>query len=441
MDIEAEIRNRSSNPEQLEGLYRSLAEQNQVKEFQAALLTCYRETPENQLFGAWYYRLQGTEQVSSREGRTVNWILAVPLGILTGLIYWALSDFQKLVLLDEIPYLLLWWSPIATMGALVFLAVTSKSNHRRSVAVFLGLLVMTIYVTLMPPMLEAGWKQEQLLVLGAIHLPLLSWVALGISEIGLKSSIEDRFAFLKKSIEVMVVAGLYLIAGVAFGAITIGMFAALNITFPEIWLRLIGAGGFGLLPVMAVATIYDPNKSPSEQDFEMGLSQFISTMMRLLLPLTLIVLAIYIVVIPFNFLEPYNNRELLIVYNLMLFAIMGLLLGATPFKKDDVSPRVQRWLRNAIISTVILVVLVSIYALSATVYRTFDGGLTFNRLTVIGWNVVNIYLLILLIYRYFKDGSINWVTSLQGIFALATAVYTVWAMALMVLLPLISLIL
>ncbi len=441
MDIEAEIRNRGSNPEQLEALYRSLAEQNLVKEFQAALVACYGETPENQLFGAWYYRFQGTEEVSSQDARVVNWILAVVLGILTGLIYWALSDFQQLVMLDKLPYLFLWWSPIATMGALIFLAVTSKRNYRRTVAVVLGLLAVAIYTSLIPPILEAGWKQDQLLVLVAIHLPLLSWVALGVSEVGLKSAIEDRFAFLKKSIEVMVVAGLYLIAGVAFGAITIGMFEALNITFPEIWLRLIGAGGFGLLPVMAVATIYDPNKSPAEQDFKMGLSQFIATMMRLLLPLTLIVLAIYIVVIPFNFLEPYNNRELLIVYNLMLFAIMGLLLGATPFTKDDISPKVQRWLRIAIISTAILVVLVSIYALSATVYRTFDGGLTFNRLAVIGWNMVNICLLILLIYKYFKDGSENWVTSLQAIFALATGVYMVWALMLVVLLPLLSLIL
>ena len=97
---------------------------------------------------------------------------------------------------------------------------------------------------------------------------------------------------------------------------------------------------------MAVASVYDPTKSPSEQDFDQGLSKFIATMMRLLLPLTLGVLTIYLLVIPFNFLAPYENRELLIVYNLMLFAIMGLLLGVTPIRGDDLSPRLQKWLRR-----------------------------------------------------------------------------------------------
>ena len=64
-------------------------------------------------------------------------------------------------------------------------------------------------------------------------------------------------------------------------------------------------------------------------------------MMRLLLPLTLGVLVIYIIVIPFYFFEPFNNRDVLIVYNLMLFAIMALLLGATPIRGADLSPQLQ----------------------------------------------------------------------------------------------------
>ena len=193
--------------------------------------------------------------------------------------------------------------------------------------------------------------------------------------LGFHSSAADCFAFLKKSVEVVIVAGLYLIFGVIFGGITVGMFAALSIELPEILMRLIVAGGFGLLPVMAIATVYDPKVPPSAQNFDQGLSQFIATMMRLLLPLTLGVLAIYLLVIPFNFFEPFNNRDVLIVYNLMLFGILGLLLGATPIRSDDLSANIQNWLRNGILTVAILTVLVSIYALSATVYRTIEGSL------------------------------------------------------------------
>jgi len=51
----------------------------------------------------------------------------------------------------------------------------------------------------------------------------------------------------------MITAGVYLIFGMAFGAITLGMFAALNITPSDSMTRLIAAGGFGLIPIMAVA--------------------------------------------------------------------------------------------------------------------------------------------------------------------------------------------
>jgi len=191
------------------------------------------------------------------------------------------------------------------------------------------------------------------------------------------------------------------------------------------------------LPTMAVASIYDPMRSPGEQDFTQGLSKFIATMMRLLLPLSLAVLVIYIFVIPFNFMEPFMQREVLIVYNLMLFAVMGLLLGATPLRSDDISERMGFWLRKAILAVAILAVLISIYAMSATVYRTLSWGITINRLTIIGWNLINIGILIVLIIKQFKDGSEKWVESLQRTFCLGSNAYVVWSIFIIIAIPLI----
>jgi hypothetical protein len=440
MDLDAEIRAAESNPHNLEQLYQAARLKGETDIFQSALLACYEADSDNLLYAAWFYRFQQIADDSVKQRHTVNWIVAIPLSILTGLIFWALSDVERLLIVDQIPHLLLWWSSIVTMSALIFLALTSRNNYGRALALGLGLLVVTAYAIVLAPALDPPWMIDQYIVLAAIHLPLLCWIALGISVLGFKSSTEDRFAFLKKSIEVMVVAGLYLIAGLIFGAITLGMFEALSISLPDIWLRLIAAGGFGLLPVLAVATVYDPGIPPSEQDFDQGLSQFVATMMRLLLPLTLGVLVIYIVVIPFFFLEPYENRDVLIVYNLMLFGIIGLLLGATPIRGDDLSPRLQMWLRIGIIVVVILAVLISIYALSATVFRTIEGGLTLNRLTIIGWNSINICILLWLIYKQFKDGREKWIESLQSVFSLAANAYMVWGLFLLVAAPLLFLI-
>jgi hypothetical protein len=436
MDLIPEIQASKNDPQKLELLYQSAQRENQADVFQSALLSCYQEDPDNLLYAAWFYRFQqiaGTEKINHR---AVNWILAVLLSILTGLIFWVLSDFENLIYLDHLPILALGWSAIATMSALIFMAVTARKNQVRALILGLGLLAAVAYVMLLAPLLDASVTINQYLDVAAIHIPLLCWIALGISVLGLKSSAADRLAFLIKSIEVMITAGLYLIAGMILGGITIGMFSALSITLPDIWLRLIAAGGFGLLPVLAVASVYDPTMAPSEQDFDQGLSKFIATMMRLLLPLTLGMLVIYIFVIPFNFLEPYKNRDVLIVYNLMLFAIMGLILGATPIRGDDLSPRLQKWLRMGIITVAILAEIVSLYALSATVYRTIGGGLTINRLTIIGWNSINICILFGLIYKQFKDGREQWIDSLKSIFSLATNAYLVWGLLLVILVPL-----
>jgi hypothetical protein len=416
MKLAAEIRNAKSNPQKLEHLYQIALKGGQTEDFQSALQACYEEDPDNLLYAAWFYRFQQTTETMVKSRRAVNWVLAVPLSILTGLIFWLLSDIESLIYLDHLPHLALWWSPIATMSALVFLAFTAKNNQVRAVGLGLGLLAAAAYVMLVAPGLDVPWRINHYLDLAAIHIPLLCWITLGISVLGLKSSQEDRFAFMIKSIEVMITAGLYLIAGMVFVGITVGMFEALNISLSEFWLRFFAAGGFGLIPVLAVASVYDPTASPSMQDFDQGLSKFIATMMRLLLPLTLSVLAIYIFVILFNFLEPFSNRDVLIVYNLMLFAIMGLLLGATPISGADLSPRIQKWLRMGIIIVAILAGMVSIYALSATVYRTIGGGLTINRLTIIGWNIINICILFWLIYKQFKVEREKWIISLHSVF-------------------------
>ncbi len=436
MELDEEVRAAGSDPGKLEELYQTATQQGQREVFRSALLTCYEAAPDNLLYGAWFYRLQQivVESPTSRLG--VNWIVAIPLSILTGLIFWVLSDVERLTVQGGMPQLFLWWSSIATMSALIFLALTARNNLVRALALGGGLLAVTAYALLVGPALDPPTMIEHYFLVAAIHIPLLCWIALGISVLGFKSSPDDRFAFLKKSIEVVIVAGLYLIAGVAFGGITIGMFAALGITLPDILLRLIIAGGFGLLPVMAIATVYDPGKRPAEQDFDQGLSKFIATMMRLLLPLTLGVLLIYVLVIPFYFTEPYENRDVLIVYNLMLFAILGLLLGATPIRGDDLPPRLQRWLRASIIAVAVLAVLISLYAFSATLYRTFDGGLTLNRVVILGWNLLNIGILVWLVYRQFKNGRDKWVESLQNVFSQATTPYMIWGLVLLVVIPL-----
>ena len=432
MELIPEIESAREDPERLEQLYKIAQKEGLTDQFQSVMYSYFEEQPENQLFAAWFYRLK---QLPTDKKTSINWKLAIPISLLTGLVFWMLSDVGDMVYLDHLPYLFLWWSPVAAMGALLFLSLTAMKNQVRAILLGLGLFAITAYALLVAPGLDVPWKINHYLDLATIHIPLLGWVALGISVLGFKSREEDRFAFLIKSIEVIITAGLYLIAGVVLGAITIAMFSALSVEIPEIWLRLIVAGGAGLIPVLAVASVYDPTVKPAEQDFSQGLSKFIATMMRLLLPLTLFVLVIYIIVIPFYFFEPFNNRDVLIVYNLMLFAIMALLLGATPISGTDISPQIQKWLRRGIITVAVLAALISLYALSATVFRTIEGGWTINRVTIIGWNIINILILIWLTIQQFRSRTEKWIGSLHSVFSFAAAVYMVWGLIVVLVIP------
>jgi hypothetical protein len=96
------------------------------------------------------------------------------------------------------------------------------------------------------------------------------------------------------------------------------------------------------------------------------------------------------------------------------------------------------------------VVLVSLYALAAVLYRTFNAQLlTMNRAVVIGWNAINIAILgTLLAGQLRRDRSTSdagasegagagtgWIVRAQGAFKLGTAAYLGWALLLTLALP------
>ena len=200
-------------------------------------------------------------------------------------------------------------------------------------------------------------------------------------------------------------------------------------------MRLFIAGGLGLITVVAVAVIYNPAVPPAEQSFDEGLSKLLALLMRFMLPLTLLVLLVYLIFILFNFRAPFDNRDVLIIYNAMLFAVVALLVGATPVSLADISPRTARWLRLGIMAVAALALLVSLYALVAILYRTSLDRLTPNRLTFIGWNVINIGLLFILLLFQLRVKEGRWLHGLYRAFSFGTVAYAVWTLVVILVIP------
>jgi hypothetical protein len=318
---------------------------------------------------------------------------------------------------------------------LSYLTVVGHKRWQLSAVIGISLVIAAAYVLLVYPRAGTIPFQEQYLNLMALHLPLLAWAGVGAFLVFRHRDATNRFSFLIKSLEAFIFGGLFLMAGVLFTGITIGLFAALNIDFPEEVIRLFVAGGVGLVAVVSVAVMYNPTVPPAEQAFNEGLSKLIALLMRLMLPLTLLVLLIYLAFIPFNFRAPFDNRDVLIVYNAMLFAVVALLVGATPVSLADVSPRLAHWLRLGIIAVATLALIVSLYALAAIFYRTTQDRLTPNRLTFIGWNVINIALLILLLYFQVRVKDGRWLSGLYRAYSIGTVAYAVWTVVVILALP------
>lgn len=438
------IRTHAADAEQLERLYQDALQAGADGAFREAIEAERAAAPDNLLYAAWFYRLRQTAG-RVKESFT-NWGWALPLALATGLVMWLLSDEKRFPIdignaqlgMPASPYfpmLMLLATPVAATAVMGYLAAAGRRRRGLATLIAAVLLAAAAYVILFYPRMGTRPYQEQYLTLMAIHLPALAWAGVGVFLLCDHRDARNRFAFLIMSLELFVMGGLFVIAGGIFLGVTVGLFDAIGVTMPDLVQRGLLAGGAGLLPVIVTAVVYNPAAAPAEQAFEEGLSRLVAMLMRILLPLSALVLLIYLAFIPFNFTKPFEDRDVLLVYNAMLFAVIALMVGATPVNLAHLSPRAGRWLRRGIVVLAALAIVVSLYALAAIIYRAAIDRLTPNRLTFIGWNVINIGLLALILFRQARAAGDRWLDELQRAFAAGTLAYAAWTVAVILVLP------
>ena len=252
MSYSETIHSLARDPEQLERLYQSALKTGEAGAFQQAIEAGRASDPDNLLYAAWHYRLR--DVAAAVKTSFVRWGWAVPLALLNGLLFWWLSDEERYAIQIAggppgastfLPTLLLLVAPLAAVFVLAYLAPVRR---RWLLAVLIGVVLVAAagYVLWVYPRLGTRPFQEQYITLMAMHLPLLAWAGVGLYLVAGHRDPGNRFAFLIKSLEVVIMGGLFAIAGGLFTGITIALFSALGMEPSELVMRLFIAGGGGL---------------------------------------------------------------------------------------------------------------------------------------------------------------------------------------------------
>jgi len=404
--------------------------------FTKAITQCAAEHPDNVLFSAWAYRLdvetliQESQDVQRSQLR--HWGIAILASLVLGGLYAALAGSAPPVPVpgQANPSFWIGWSPLLALGVLAFLAATYRNPERDVWSVAAGMVIILLS-------LATAWtnwnRTDAVAILSSIHLPFVLWAAVGgYLTLGRATTAREFSAYILKSLEAALTGGVYLLAGIASAALTVGMFAALGVTLPETLLQTIAAWGIGIIPLLAVASVYSPSKSAMHQDWTTGLARILRILTRLMLPPALGLLTVYLVwFIPLHFWRPFQEREVLIVYNVTIMAIIGLVIGAVPGPDERLLARYETLLRYGALATSVLTLVLNAYALAAIASRTFGHGLTPNRHAVFGWNIVTLIVLTVLIMRLWRATSHTWADLLHrsiGRVMLLPIVWTLWVL-------------
>ncbi len=437
MTLKHDIETASGNPAGLERLYRSSQSEGNEAAFIEALRQCEEEHPGDVLLEAWAHRL-GLPAAREKDdrGRARHWWIIIGASVLLGVLSALLARGRPPVPIPDEAHVLFWvgWGPLVAVGLLAYLAWAHRSTKSltRYAAAAVTILVASLYVGL-----TIGDRTDDVAMLGALHLPFVSWAVVGAALcLGYPNPGRESFSYLVKSVEVMLTGGIFFGAGLIFVGLTYGIFAVLGIELPEEDLQVVAAWAVGAVPLLAIGSVYDPAVSPAAQDWHAGLTRTLRILARLLLPLALGVLLVYVLwFIPVYFRKPFEEREVLIVYNATILAIMVLLAVVVSGPVDARSVGRRSPFQYAVFGLGGLTLILNVYALAAVAGRMLESGLTPNRFAVIGWNVTTLLILASVGVRLWKGRRQPWMSVFRESIGLVATLAAVWAVALLIALP------
>lgn len=428
----------------LERLYRQAVATAEESAFREELSRSTAAHPDDALLAAWAYRLDlrplpAAHTHAARATQTSHWTTAIIGSALMGLLAFLCAGNRPPVPNPQISSPLFWiaWGPLTGLGLLGFLALRGNAGRPDQRLRHCGLPALIVVLIAGYAALAFWGRTDQLAQLIALHLPFVAWAALGAGlSLGYRDTPEQGHAFMVKSVEIVVTAGLYFGTWMIFVGLTSGIFAVLGFQPSPELMHAAGAWGIGAVPLLALATVCDSAKTPAAQRWDTGLARLLRILTRIFLPLALVVLAVYVAwFIPAYFWRAFEEREVLAVYNATIMAILVLMTTVLADPGEQRSPAQDTSLRYQLLALGTATFLLNLYALAAILSRTLNYGLTPNRYAVLGWNAVTLLMLGLALAGQWRARKSDWASALRTALGRGTLLAALWALWVLVGLP------
>ena len=408
--MRGEILAHLNDAKQLERLYRS--NRSQFKRDYESLPAELKTTP---LAVFWNERL-------NYESDEINWGTKTDLVFIVGAALIA-GFIAKLPAIFAIPEEFFYQRNIGFIIFPVLMAYFAW-NHKLSVGKVLMIVAATLLAFLFINFLPEN-NASDTLVLACVHVVLFLYGILGFAFVGeIRNAFDKRLDYLKYNGDLVVMTTLIVIAGGIMTGLTIGLFSVIGIDIEQFYFQNVVIFGLPAAPIFGTyLTRANPNL----------VGKVSPVIAKVFSPLVLVMLVIYLVAMVSSSKNPYNDREFLLIFNLLLIGVMAIIFFSVAAKSKGISTQLEMWILT---SLSVVTLLVNGIALSAIIMRIAEWGVTPNRAAVLGANVLVLIHLILVTVQLFKVSSRKSEISAVGrAIAVFLPVYLGWTMVVTFLFP------
>lgn len=285
-----------------------------------------------------------------------------------------------------------------------------------------AILISVLFINFLP-----NNDQSDTFILACIHLPLFLWAVLGFTYLGKDiNNNPRRLDFLRYNGDLVVMTTIILIAGGLFTMLTINLFRLIDIPIQDLYFKNIGIWGLAAAPIVGTFLV---------QTNPQLVNKVSPVIAKIFTPLVLVTLVIYLIAVIYTGKDPYNDREFLLIFNMLLIGVMAIIFFSIAESSKTYGGKIMTVMLFALS---IVTIIVNGIALSAIIFRISEFGITPNRLAVLGSNILILSNLLFMSYRLFKSiKDKNEIENVGNSIALFLPIYSLWTMIVTFALPIV----